>query len=169
MSLLNKLSPKEVFTFFEEISNIPRTSGNEKQISDYLVSFAKKCELEVYQDEALNIIIKKPGTKGYENSAPVIIQGHMDMVGEKTSSSSHNFLKDPIKLRIVDDFLYATDTTLGADDGIAVAYGLAILDATNLKHPPIELLITTNEETGMDGASALTGEHLSGKTMLKVT
>lgn len=168
MSVLNKLLPKEVFEFFEELSNIPRTSGNEKQVSDYLVDFAKKRELEVFQDEALNVIIKKGGTKGYEKSSPVIIQGHMDMVGEKTSGSNHDFLKDPLKLRIVDDFIYATDTTLGGDDGIAVAFGLAILDAENLKHPPIELLITTNEETGMNGASALTAEHLSGKTMLNI-
>lgn len=168
MSVLNKYSPKEVFTIFEELSSIPRTSGNEKQVSNYLVDFAKKRGLEVFQDEALNVIIKKGGTKGYEKSAPVIIQGHMDMVGEKTSNSHHDFLKDPLELRIVDDFIYATDTTLGGDDGIAVAYGLAILDAKTLKHPPIELLITTNEETGMNGASALTAEHLSGKTMLNI-
>ena len=166
--ILDKLSPKEVFSFFEELSYIPRTSGNEKQVSDYLVDFAKKRGLKVFQDEALNVIIKKDGTKGYENSSPVIIQGHMDMVGEKTSSSNHDFLSDPLKLRVVDDFIYATDTTLGGDDGIAVAYGLAILDSKNLKHPPIELLITTSEETGMDGANALTAEHLSGKTMLNI-
>ena len=168
MSILNKISPIEVFAFFEELSGIPRTSGNEKEVSDYLVDFAKKRGLEVFQDKALNVIIKKDGTKGYEKSMPVIIQGHMDIVGEKTSGSKHDFLKDPIKLRIVDDFIYATDTTLGGDDGIAVAYGLAILDAKNLKHPPIELLITTNEETGMNGASSLTAEHLSGKTMLNI-
>lgn len=168
MSVLNKLSPKEVFTFFEELTSIPRTSGNEKQVSDYLVDFAKKRGLEVFQDKALNIIIKKSGTKGYEKSAPVIIQGHMDIVGEKTSGSKHDFSKDPLKLRIVDDFIYATNTTLGGDDGIAMAYGLAILDAKDLKHPPIELLMTTNEETGMNGASVLTAEHLSGKTMINI-
>jgi len=168
MNVLNTLSLKEVFAFFEELTSIPRASGNEKQVSNYLVDFAKKRGLEVFQDEALNVIIKKAGTKGYEKSAPVIIQGHMDIVGEKTSGSKHDFSKDPLKLRIVDDFIYATDTTLGGDDGIAVAYGLAILDSKNLKHPPIELLITTNEETGMNGASALTAEHLSGKTMLNI-
>src|SRR5665648_400749 len=168
MNVLNMLSLKEVFAFFEELTSIPRASGNEKQVSNYLVDFAKKRGLEVFQDEALNVIIKKAGTKGYEKSAPVIIQGHMDIVGEKTSGSKHDFSKDPLKLRIVDDFIYATDTTLGGDDGIAVAYGLAILDSKNLKHPPIELLITTNEETGMNGASALTAEHLSGKTMLNI-
>src|SRR5665648_779478 len=168
MNVLNMLSLKEVFAFFEELTSIPRASGNEKQVSNYLVDFAKKRGLEVFQDEALNVIIKKDGTKGYENSAPVIIQGHMDIVGEKTSGSKHDFSKDPLELRIVDDFIYATATTLGGDDGIAIAYGLAILDSKNLKHPPIELLITTNEETGMNGASALTAEHLSGKTMLNI-
>jgi len=168
MGKLNKLSPKEVFNFFEELTTIPRTSGNEQQVSDYLVNFAKQRDLDVFRDKALNVIIKKDGTEGYEKSAPVIIQGHMDMVGEKTSASNHDFLKDPLELRIVDDFIYATDTTLGGDDGIAVAFGLAILDAKNLKHPPIELLITTNEETGMNGASALTAAHLFGKTLLNI-
>ncbi len=168
MSVLDKLLPKDVFGFFEVLTTIPRTSGNEKQVSDYFVEFAKSRKLEVFQDDALNVIIKKGGTKGYEKSAPVIIQGHMDMVGEKTSASNHDFLKDPLKLRIVDDFIYATDTTLGADDGIALAFGLAILDDKDLKHPPIEILITTNEETGMNGASSLTSEHLSGKTMLNI-
>src|SRR5665648_456544 len=168
MNVLNMLSLKEVFAFFEELTSIPRASGNEKQVSNYLVDFAKKRGLEVFQDEALNVIIKKDGTKGYENSAPVIIQGHMDIVGEKTSGSKHDFSKDPLELRIVDDFIYATATTLGGDDGIAIAYGLAILDSKNLKHPPIELLITTNEETGMNGASTLTAGHLSGKTMLNI-
>lgn len=168
MSVLNGLSPKEVFHFFEELSNIPRTSGNEKQVSDYLVNFARERGLEVHQDKALNVIIKKGGTPGYEKSSPVIIQGHMDIVGEKTRESKHDFLHDPLKLRIEGDFLYATETTLGGDDGIAVAFGLAILDADSLKHPPIELLITTNEETGMDGASNLSAEHLFGKTMLNI-
>ncbi|PKM94815.1 MAG: aminoacyl-histidine dipeptidase [Firmicutes bacterium HGW-Firmicutes-1] len=168
MNILYKLSHKEVFGFFEELTAIPRTSGNEQQVSDYLVNFAKERGLEVFQDKALNVIIKKNGTKGYEKLEPVIIQGHMDMVGEKTSTSTHDFSKDPLKLRIVDDFIYATDTTLGGDNGIAVAYGLAILDAKKLKHPPLELLITTDEETGMFGAAALSAENLSGKTLLNI-
>lgn len=168
MSVLKDLKPKEVFRFFEELTTIPRTSGDEKKVSNYLVGFARERNLEVYQDKALNVIIKKPGTPGYEKSPTVIIQGHMDMVGEKTSKSRHDFLKDPIKLRIKDDFIYATDTTLGGDDGIAVAFGLALLDANKIPHPPVELLITTDEETGMFGASALTVEHLSGKTLLNI-
>jgi dipeptidase D len=168
MNVLNELFPKDVFRYFEELTRIPRTSGNEQQVSDYLVAFAKERGLEVHQDEALNVIIRKAGSEGYEASSPVIIQGHMDMVGEKTSESRHDFLLDPLKLRMEEDFLYATDTTLGGDDGIAIAYGLAILDDSSLKHPPIELLVTTSEETGMDGASALSAEHLSGKTLLNI-
>ena len=103
MNILQNLEPKKVFQYFEEISQIPRGSGNEKAISDYLVSVAKKLNLEVYQDEALNVIIKKPGTKGYENSETVILQGHMDMVCEKNKGTEHDFEKDPIKLRVVDD------------------------------------------------------------------
>ncbi|NLZ34424.1 aminoacyl-histidine dipeptidase [Clostridium isatidis] len=168
MKVLQNLEPKKVFEYFEEISQIPRGSGNEKQISDYLVSIAKKLNLEVTQDEALNVIIKKPGTKGYENSPTVIIQGHMDMVCEKNKGVNHDFEKDPIKLRIIDDMIYATDTTLGADNGIAVAYALALLASTDIPHPPLEVLLTTDEETGMSGAMAVSREHLKGKLLINL-
>jgi len=166
--VLENLSPKPVFTFFEELTKIPRCSGNEKQVSDYLVAFATERRLEVTQDEALNVVIKKPGTKGYEASLPVIIQGHMDMVCEKSKDSNHDFARDPLKLRIDGDFVRATDTTLGADNGIAVAYGLALLDAEDIPHPPLELLITTDEETGMHGAAALDASVLTGKTLMNI-
>ena len=120
MNPLENTEPKTVFKWFYEISQIPRGSGNEKAISDFLVNFAKDRNLEVYQDKAMNVIIKKAGTAGYENSPTVILQGHMDMVCEKESSSAHNFLKDPIKFVVKDDMLYADKTTLGGDDGIAV-------------------------------------------------
>lgn len=168
MKVLQNLEPKKVFEYFEEISQIPRGSGNEKQISDYLVSIAKKLNLEVTQDETLNVIIKKPGTKGYENSPTVIIQGHMDMVCEKNKGVNHDFEKDPIKLRIIDDMIYATDTTLGADNGIAVAYALALLASTDIPHPPLEVLLTTDEETGMSGAMAVSREHLKGKLLINL-
>jgi len=168
MNVLKDLKPNEVFRFFEELTAIPRTSGDEKKVSGYLVDFAKERNLEVYQDKALNVIIKKPGSSGYEHSSTVIIQGHMDMVGEKSSKIKHDFLKDPLKLRIEGDFVYATDTTLGGDNGIAVAFGLALLDSKEIPHPPVELLITTNEETGMFGASALQTDHLSGKILLNI-
>ena len=168
MNILQNLEPKSVFKYFEEISQIPRGSGNEKSISDYLVSVAKKLNLEVIQDKALNVIIKKPGTEGYENSETVILQGHMDMVCEKNKGTDHDFQKDPLKLRVVDDMVYATDTTLGADNGIAVAYALAILESIDIPHPPIEVLITTDEETGMSGAMAISKEHINGKILLNL-
>ena len=166
--MLKNLKPKQVFHYFEELTAIPRCSGNENQVSDYLVGFAKARKLKVFQDKALNVIIKKPGTAGYEKSPGVIIQGHMDMVCGKTEKSSHDFTKDPISLKIDGDFLRANGTTLGADNGVGVAYGLAILDAKDIPHPPLELLITTNEETGMHGAAALTTAHLTGKTLLNI-
>lgn len=168
MKILQNLQPENVFRYFEEISQIPRGSGNEKAISDYLVSVGKGLNLEVIQDKALNVIIKKPGTKGYENSPTVIIQGHMDMVCEKNKGTEHDFEKDPIKLRVIEDMIYATETTLGADNGIAVAYGLALLDSTDIPHPPLELLITTDEETGMSGAMAVSPEHVTGKILINI-
>lgn len=143
-------------------------SGNEKEISDYLLNFGKSLGLESIQDKALNVIIKKPGTKGYENAPTVIIQGHMDMVCEKNNGVEHDFEKDPLKLRIVDDYIYATDTTLGADNGIAVAYAMAILASNDIPHPPIEVLITTDEETGMSGAMAINKEHIDGKILINL-
>ncbi|QXM06939.1 aminoacyl-histidine dipeptidase [Crassaminicella indica] len=167
-NVLANLKPTSVFKYFEEISNIPRGSGNEKEISDYLVNFAKKHKLEVIQDEALNVIIKKKGTAGYENAPTVILQGHMDMVCEKNNDTIHDFEKDPIKLRIEGDMIYATDTTLGADDGIAIAYGLAILASDDIPHPPLEVLITTSEETGMDGAIALDPKNITGRFLINI-
>lgn len=167
-NILGELSPNLVFKYFEEISKIPRGSGNEKAISDYLVAFAKNHNLEVIQDEALNVIIKKKATKGYENAPVVILQGHMDMVCEKNSEKDHDFYKDPINLIIDGDFIKADGTTLGADNGIAVAMSLAILASDNIEHPPIEVLITTEEETGMGGASSVRKEDLSGKILINI-
>lgn len=168
MNILQNLEPKAVFKYFEEISNIPRGSGNEEAISNYLLNFGKSLGLESIQDDALNIIIKKPATKGYENAPIVIIQGHMDMVCEKNKGIEHDFEKDPLKLRIVDDYIYATDTTLGADNGIAVAYAMAILASNDIPHPAIEVLLTTDEETGMSGAMAINKEHLKGKILINL-
>ncbi len=168
MKVLNNLEPKEVFGYFEAISDIPRGSGNEKAISDYLLNFGKSLGLETIQDEAMNIIIKKPATAGYENSPIVIIQGHMDMVCEKNKGTEHDFEKDPLKLRIVDDYVYATDTTLGADNGIAVAYAMALLASKDIPHPALEVLLTTDEETGMSGAMAVSPEHIQGKVLINL-
>ena len=168
MNPLQNTEPKEVFKWFYEISQVPRGSGNERAISDFLVKFAKDRNLEVHQDKAMNVIIKKPGTAGYEKAPTVIIQGHMDMVCEKDASSNHDFLKDPIKFVVKGEMLYADKTTLGGDDGIAVAYALTVLDSKDIPHPPLEVLITTEEETGMGGAMALTDEHLQGTRLLNI-
>lgn len=157
-----------IFDFFSQIAAIPRCSGHEKAISDYLVKFAKSRNLEVIQDSALNVIIKKPGTKGYENAPGVIIQGHMDMVCDKNKATVHDFEKDPIKLRVEGDMLYAQGTTLGADNGMAIAYALALLSSDDIPHPPLEVLITTEEETGMDGAMAVQPENLKGKYLINI-
>ena len=157
-----------VFKYFSEISKIPRCSGNEKAISDYLVSEAKRLGLEVIQDETLNVIIKKPGTSGYENSPGVILQGHMDMVCEKNKDTVHDFTKDEIKLRVDGDYLYATGTTLGADNGIAVAMGLALLACDDIPHPPLEVVYTVNEEVSMIGAMELDGSLFKGKYIINV-
>ena len=167
-TVLNNLNPSLVFKYFEEISQIPRGSYNEEQISNYLYNFAKNLNLEVIQDEHLNIIIKKPATAGYENCPGVILQGHMDMVCEKNKDVKHDFEKDPIKLKIVDDMIYADGTTLGADNGIAVAMSLAILASNDVSHPNLEVLITSNEESGMTGAMGLDGSLLSGKYIINL-
>ncbi|NLJ58846.1 MAG: aminoacyl-histidine dipeptidase [Tissierellia bacterium] len=165
--VLEGLKPEKVFYYFEEISKIPRCSGKEKLISDYLYNLAKEKGWEVIQDSYLNIIIKKPASKGYENAPTVMLQGHMDMVCEKNEGVDHDFDKDPIKLRIVDDYIYATDTTLGADNGIAVAYALAVLDS-DLEHPSLEVLITTDEEKGMTGAEKVDGSLFKSKYLLNL-
>ncbi|MGL5347666.1 MAG: aminoacyl-histidine dipeptidase [Peptostreptococcaceae bacterium] len=167
-NVLKNLKPQLVFKYFEEISQIPRGSGNEKAISDYLKSFGENLGLETIQDDALNVIIRKPATKGYENCPGVILQGHMDMVCEKNKGTNHDFEKDSIKLRIEDDMIYATGTTLGADNGIAVAMGLAVLASNDLDHPPVEVLITTDEEAGMSGAMALDGSLLKGQYIINL-
>lgn len=167
-NVLSNLKPQLVFKYFEEISQIPRGSGNEKEISDYLFKFAKDLGLEVIQDDYLNIIIKKPATKGYENAPGVILQGHMDMVCEKNKGTNHDFKKDPLKLRIDGDYIYATDTTLGADNGIAVAMGMAVLASNDIEHPSIEVLVTVDEEAGMSGAMNLDGSMLTGKYILNL-
>lgn len=157
-----------VFHFFREISAIPRESGHERAISDYLVSFGRARGLETLQDEVLNVILKKPASPGYENAPAVIIQGHMDMVCEKNKGVSHDFEKDPLKLRVEGEMLYATDTTLGADNGVALAYGLALLDDNALAHPALEVVFTTEEETTFLGANALDGGLFSGKILINL-
>ncbi len=168
MAVLENLQPKEVFGFFEEICNIPHGSGNLQQISDFLVKFAKDRNLDVIQDEELNVIIKKPGTKGYEDKEPIILQGHMDMVAVKDPDVDKDMTRDPLDLQTDGKYVWAKGTSLGGDDGIAVAYCMALLDSDTIPHPPLEVVITTNEETGMDGARAIDLSSLKGKKLLNM-
>lgn len=162
------LKPEKVFYYFEEISKIPRGSGNTKAVSDYCVEFAKERGLQVWQDAWNNVIIRKPASAGREQEEGVIIQGHLDMVAEKTPESSHDFMKDPLELMVEGDFLTAKDTTLGADDGIAIAMGLALLDDNEVSHPQLEMIFTTDEETGMDGAMNIDLSNITGKYVLNL-
>lgn len=168
MSVLETLEPKEVFHFFEEICNIPHASYKEEQISEYCVNFAKERNLEVYQDSMKNVVIIKEAAPGYENVEPLILQGHLDMVCEKEAECDIDFDKDGLRIFIHDDYIEAEGTTLGADDGIALAYILAILDAKALKHPRIEVIFTTAEEVGMEGAAALDVSMLKGRKLLNI-
>lgn len=163
-----KMQPQRVFYYFEEISKIPRGSGNTKAVSDFCVQFAKENNLRYIQDEINNVIIYKEGTKGRENEEPVIVQGHLDMVCEKNLDCDHDFEKEGLKLLVEGDFIYADQTTLGGDDGIAVAYGLALLESTEISHPPLEVVFTVDEETGMFGAKALDSSVLKGKRLLNI-
>lgn len=165
---MNQQTSQRVLDYFKEISKIPRCTGNEKAISDYLVEFAKSKDLEYSQDDLNNIVIRKSATKGYEEAEKIILQGHMDMVCEKGTSSTHDFTKDPIRLIEEDGFLRADDTTLGADDGIAIAMGLAILESDQLEHPALELLVTVSEETDMSGALGLSKDLLEGNYLINI-
>ena len=165
---IEKLYPEKVFHYFAEISKIPRASKKEKEISDWLVKFAKERKLKVIQDEHYNVIIKKKATEGYEDFSPLILQGHMDMVWEKNKDTEFDFSTQGIELVIDGDFLKANGTTLGADNGIAVAYALAILDSDDIKHPALEVVITTDEEDGMSGVVNLDFDEFDGKTLINL-
>lgn len=168
MSVLKSLQPEKVFHYFEEICKIPHGSFNTRAISNYLVSFAKEHGLKYYQDAADNVVIYKPATTGYEDAPVTILQGHIDMVCEKTAESSHDFMKDGLELLVDDDFVFANGTTLGGDNGVAVAYGLAILDSETIEHPALEAVFTSNEEVGLLGADALDASVLKGTVMLNL-
>ncbi len=160
--------PERFFRFFEDISQIPRGSGNEKAISDYLVRFAEERGLECYRDEENNVLIKMPATSNYADRGAVVLQGHVDMVCEKNNDVEHDFLKDPIRLRVDGEYLKTYGTTMGADNGIAVALMLALLDGELEEHPAYECLFTTNEEVGLTGAYAFDYSKLSGKSLINM-
>ena len=168
MSITGSLQPKKVFEYFEKICAIPHGSGNMEKIADFCVDFAKNHGLDYRRDRSDNVVIYKGGSAGYENSAPVILQGHLDMVCQKTEDCLIDFEEDGLDLYVDGDFLKARGTTLGADNGIAVAIILAILEREDLSHPPIEALLTTDEETGMYGAMGFDGSWLSGKRLINM-
>lgn len=162
------LEPACVLRFFEEICAIPHGSRNTRAISDYLVRFARERDLAYRQDEWNNVIIFQGGTPGYEDHPPVILQGHMDMVCEKEADCPIDFARDGLDLTHDGTDIFARGTTLGGDDGIAVAYSLALLDAKDIPHPPLEVIITVDEEIGMLGAAAMDLSDLKGRTMVNL-
>lgn len=168
MRVLENLEPGNVFSFFEDICRIPHGSGNTEQISDYLTAFARERNLEYYRDETGNVIIIKEAAPGYESHEPVMLQGHMDMVAVKKPGCPMDMEKEGLHIKISGDSVYAENTSLGGDDGIAVAYGLALLDGKEYRHPRIELVITVDEETGMEGARAIDFSPCKAHTLINL-
>jgi len=167
-TILNNIEPERVWHYFEEISKIPRCSQYEEKIREYIKKFAQRTNLAHKTDDVGNIVIKKSGTRGYEGSKTVILQGHMDMVCEKNQGTDHDFLKDPLKLKINGDWVSAESTTLGADNGIAIAINLAILESRDIEHGPIEALFTVDEETGLTGALHLDPSLIEGNLLINL-
>ena len=168
MQVLEHLEPKKVFALFEEMCAIPHGSRNTKAISDWCVAFARQRGLEYHQDESNNVIIIKPAAPGYESAQPILLQGHLDMVCEKASGCGKDMDREGLDLAIDGDYVYAKDTTLGGDDGIAVAMAMAVLDDQTLPAPRIEAVFTTDEEIGLLGATALDVSPLQGRKMINL-
>ena len=162
------LQPEDALRYFEEISAIPRGSGNEKAVAEYICNFAKELGLEAVQDQANNVIVKKPASPGCENAAPVLLQGHMDMVCVKLPDCDHDFEKDPLKLKVENGWLKAEGTTLGADNGSACAQMMALMARDDYRHPPLEFVFTSMEEIGLLGAKALDPALISARRMLNM-
>ncbi len=167
-SKLSGLEPQAVFSYFEQLCAIPHGSGNTKAISDFLVDFAREQGIAWVQDEWNNVLLFQPGTVGYEDHAPVILQGHMDMVCEKDEGCPMDMEKDGLDIAHDGTHIFANGTTLGGDNGIAVAYAMALLADKTIPHPPLEVILTVDEETGMEGASGVDLSRLQGRTMLNL-
>ena len=165
---MNNLQPASVWHYFQELCKVPRPSFKTQKAQQWLLDFAKEHGLESIHDKTGNIIIRKPASAGRENAKPVILQGHIDMVCEKNNDVQHDFEKDPIDFYVEDDWMRARGTTLGADNGIAVAMALAVLAADDIKHGPIECLFTVDEEVGLVGASGIEPGLLQGKTLINL-
>ena len=168
MGVLSDLEPKRVFQFFEEITKIPHGSGHVEEISDYLVRFARERGLKHIQDELRNVILVKEATPGYEKDPAVILQGHMDMVAVKKPDCDIDMAKEGLRVAVRGDEVYAEGTSLGGDDGIAVAYALALLDSDTIQHPKLEVILTVDEEVGMDGARGIDLSMLTGNRMINL-
>lgn len=165
--MINK-KPEFVWHYFEELSKIPRPSGMEEKASQFVVDVAKRHNLHYRKDKAGNVVISVPPSKSFEKSPIVILQGHLDMVCEKNNRTKHDFTKDPIRIKVDGDFLKADGTTLGADNGIGVSMALALLDDKEAKHGPLELLFTTDEERGLNGAKSLSTDFVKGKMLINL-
>lgn len=168
MRVLENLEPKNVFGYFEDICAIPHGSGDMEKISSFCVDFAKQHNLQYIQDEMKNVIIIKEATPGYEEAEPLIIQGHLDMVCEKRPDKKKDFFTEGLDLCTDGKKIWADGTTLGGDDGIAVAYALAILASDDLQHPRLEVVLTVDEETGLYGAEAIDLSMLKGKKLINI-
>ncbi len=168
MSFVSELEPRELWRHFDEILKIPRGSKNEEKIRQYVIGVAERNGLEYKVDAAGNVVVRKPATPGHENAPITILQSHLDMVNEKNADVEHDFDKDPIIPRQEDGYLKATGTTLGSDNGIGVAAMLAVMEAKDLVHGPLELLFTVDEETGLTGASQLAPDLLEGRRLLNL-
>lgn len=168
MSTILQLAPQNVWKHFYSLTRIPRPSGHVEQVTEFLVNFGKELGLESFTDEVGNVIIRKPATPGMENRRGVILQAHMDMVPQKNNDTVHDFTKDPIETWVDGEWVKAKGTTLGADNGLGVAAAMAILEAKDLKHGPLEVLITKDEETGMYGAFGLKEGTLKGDILLNL-
>ncbi len=168
MSEIKNLNPQCVWKNFHALTQIPRPSGHLEKIQQFLLDFGKEAGVEVFKDEADNIVMRKPASPGMENRKGVILQAHMDMVPQKTPESTHDFEKDPIEAYVDGEWVRAKGTTLGADNGIGVAAIMAVMEDKTLKHGPVEALITADEETGMYGANGLPGGELNGDILLNL-
>lgn len=168
MASIKDLEPKELWGNFYSLTQCPRPSKHEEVVRQFLVDWAKKKKIECRVDATGNVIMKKPATKGMENRKGVVLQAHMDMVPQARAGVAHDFIKDPIKTKIVDEWVYACDTTLGADNGLGVAAAMAVLESKTIKHGPLEALFTTDEETGMTGAFGLKKGELEGDYLLNL-
>ena len=168
MSEIRNLSPELLWRNFDDLTQIPRPTGHMERVQAFLLDFAKKVGVEAFVDPAGNVLMRKPATPGYENRKGVILQAHMDMVPQKSPESNHIFETDPIETHITDGWVYANNTTLGADNGAGVAAIMGIMEDKTLKHGPIEGLITRDEETGMFGANDLPEDELQGDILMNL-